>query len=105
MSLTRLLGYRVRLTKVLQKICHRGDQTLLHHGLPPRQGLYDPEFEKDSCGVGFVAQVNGTRSPSIVQQALSLLRNLEHRGAEGADCQSGDGAGILCQVPHQFFFL
>lgn len=103
MSLTRLLGYRVRLTKVLQKICHRGDQTLLHHGLPPRQGLYDPEFEKDSCGVGFVAQVNGTRSPSIVQQALSLLRNLEHRGAEGADCQSGDGAGILCQVPHQFF--
>jgi len=69
---------------------------------PPRQGLYDPQFEKDSCGVGFVANIDGTRSNQIVRQALEVLTNLRHRGACGCDPESGDGAGITLQVPHEF---
>ncbi len=71
-------------------------------GLPPKQGLYDPQFEKDSCGVGFVVNVDGTRSNLIVRQALEVLSNLSHRGACGCDPETGDGAGILLQIPHQF---
>ena len=64
--------------------------------LPPRkQGLYDPQFEKDSCGVGFVVNVDGKRSNQIVHQALEVLTNLSHRGACGCDPESGDGAGIM----------
>ncbi|MBK9039543.1 MAG: glutamate synthase large subunit [Bdellovibrionales bacterium] len=70
--------------------------------MPKQQGLYDPSLEKGSCGVGFIAQINGQKSSAIVHQALELLKNLEHRGAEGADEKSGDGAGILCQIPHDF---
>jgi glutamate synthase (NADPH/NADH) large chain len=70
---------------------------------PPKQGLYDPEFEKDSCGVGFVANLDGTRSNHIIRQALEVLSNLRHRGACGCDPESGDGAGILLQIPHEFF--
>ncbi len=69
---------------------------------PPKQGLYDPQFEKDSCGVGFVANMNGARSNLIIRQALEVLTNLRHRGACGCDPESGDGAGILLQVPHEF---
>ena len=72
--------------------------------LPPgKQGLYDPQFEKDSCGVGFVVNVDGTRSNQIIHQALEVLTNLRHRGACGCDPESGDGAGILIQIPHEFF--
>ncbi|MFO0707080.1 MAG: glutamate synthase large subunit [Nitrospira sp.] len=71
-------------------------------GLPPKQGLYDPEQEKDSCGVGFVVNVKGQKSHSIVQQGLQILENLTHRGAQGCDPCTGDGAGILLQVPHDF---
>jgi glutamate synthase (NADPH) large chain len=70
---------------------------------PQRQGLYDPWHEHDACGVGFVADVKGRRSHEIVKNALEVLRNLEHRGASGCDANSGDGAGILIQTPHQFF--
>ena len=69
---------------------------------PPKQGLYDPQFEKDSCGVGFVANLDGTRTNHIVRQALEVLTNLRHRGACGCDPESGDGAGILLQIPHEF---
>ncbi|MCI0623405.1 MAG: glutamate synthase large subunit [Acidobacteria bacterium] len=69
---------------------------------PLKQGLYDPQFEKDSCGVGFVANMDGTRSNHIVRQALEVLSNLRHRGACGCDPESGDGAGIALQVPHEF---
>ena len=72
-------------------------------GLPPKQGLYDPDFEHDACGAGFVVHVKGQKSHEIVRQALTILRNLAHRGACGADANSGDGAGILLQVPHTFF--
>ncbi|WP_026122980.1 glutamate synthase large subunit [Nocardiopsis halotolerans] len=67
------------------------------------QGLYDPAFEHDACGVGFVADLTGRRSHAIVEQALTVLRNLDHRGASGADPDDGDGAGILTQVPHELY--
>ncbi|GAB3717095.1 glutamate synthase large subunit [Nocardiopsis nanhaiensis] len=67
------------------------------------QGLYDPTFEHDACGVGFVADLTGRRSHDIVQKALTVLRNLDHRGAAGADPDDGDGAGILTQVPHELY--
>lgn len=72
------------------------------YGLPKAQGLYDPQFEHDNCGVGFVAQMKGIKSHSIIQQGLQVLVNLHHRGAVGADPNTGDGAGILIQVPHKF---
>ena len=72
-------------------------------GLPPKQGLYDPQHEKDACGVGFVVDIKGQRSHQIVQQGLQVLESLTHRGAQGCDPCTGDGAGILLQVPHEFF--
>lgn len=69
---------------------------------PARQGMYDPRDEHDACGVGFVATLTGEASHELVEQALTVLRNLEHRGATGADPRSGDGAGILVQVPDAF---
>ncbi|HET6976752.1 MAG TPA: glutamate synthase large subunit [Pyrinomonadaceae bacterium] len=71
------------------------------HG-PAKQGLYDPRNEHDACGVGFVADIKGRRSHQIVRNALEVLLNLEHRGASGCDVNSGDGAGILMQTPHEF---
>ncbi len=70
---------------------------------PPKQGLYDPWYEHDSCGVGFVADLNGKKSHDIVANALRILLNLEHRGACGCESNTGDGAGILIQTPHLFF--
>src|SRR5450759_1691766 len=71
-------------------------------GLPPKQGLYDPQFEHDACGVGFVVNMKGRKSHQIVQQALTILLNLRHRSACGCEANTGDGAGILLQVPHTF---
>jgi glutamate synthase (ferredoxin) len=73
------------------------------HGLPPRQGLYDPRFEHDACGVGFVVNIKGAKSHDIVQQGIQVLVNLDHRGACGCEPNTGDGAGILMQIPHRFF--
>src|SRR5499433_479911 len=78
-----------------------GDST--DPGLPPAQGLYDPALDKDSCGVGFIADIKGRRSHKLIKDALAILCNLEHRGAVGADPRAGDGAGILVQIPHKFF--
>ena len=72
------------------------------HAFPPAQGLYDPTAEHDACGVAFVATLTGVASHDIVQKALTALRNLDHRGAAGAEVNSGDGAGILLQVPDEF---
>ena len=72
-------------------------------GTPPARGLYDPALDKDSCGVGFIADIKGRKSHQIVEDALTILVNLEHRGAVGADPRAGDGAGILVQIPHKFF--
>ena len=67
------------------------------------RGLYDPRYEHDACGVGFVADLPGRRSHEIVAQALTVLRNLDHRGAKGSDPDTGDGAGILTQIPDELF--
>src|SRR5688500_18598120 len=72
------------------------------HAFPPSQGLYDPRHEKDACGVAMVATLTGEASHDIVAKALTALRNLDHRGAAGAEVNSGDGAGILLQVPDAF---
>jgi glutamate synthase (NADPH) large chain len=74
-----------------------------HTWRPPAEGLYDLSQEKDSCGVGFIASIKGKKSRQIVSDAISILCNLEHRGAVGADPRAGDGAGILVQIPHGFF--
>src|SRR3982751_695089 len=79
------------------------DNVLL--GPPEKQGLYDPQFEKDACGVGFVVNMKGRKSHSLVEQALQILVNLDHRGACGCEANTGDGAGILMQTPHEFLKL
>jgi glutamate synthase (NADPH/NADH) large chain len=73
------------------------------NGLPPAQGLYDPAFEHDACGIGFVASIHREKSHEIVRQGIAVLINLTHRGACGCDPETGDGAGILIQIPHKFF--
>lgn len=70
--------------------------------LPAQQGMYDPANEHDACGVGFIVNINGERSYDVVYDALDILENLKHRGGEGADHKSGDGAGIMVQLPHTF---
>lgn len=71
--------------------------------LPHRQGLYDPRFEHDACGVGFVCDIKGKASNDIVKHGIEVLNRLSHRGATGADPKTGDGAGMLIQIPHEFF--
>ena len=75
----------------------------MQNNYPPAQGLYDPQFEHDSCGVGFVVDIKGRKSHQIVENALTILKNLIHRGACGCEENTGDGVGILTQMPHKFF--
>ncbi len=75
----------------------------LRNGLPPAQGLYDPAHEHDACGIGFVASIPGQRSHDIIEKGIQVLLNLAHRGACGCDPETGDGAGVLIQIPHKFF--
>ena len=69
----------------------------------PEATLYDPSFEHGACGVGFLVNVDGSRTHRIVADGITVLKNLVHRGAVGGDQRTGDGAGILCQIPHRFF--
>ena len=71
--------------------------------IPPRQGLYDPAFEHDACGVAFVVDLHGRRTHRLVEQGITALCNLEHRGASGCEVNTGDGAGLLIQVPDAFY--
>ena len=73
------------------------------NGLPPAQGLYDPKHEHDACGIGFVASIPGHKSHDIIRKGIQVLLNLTHRGACGCDPETGDGAGVLIQIPHKFF--
>ncbi len=73
------------------------------NGLPSAQGLYRPEHEHDACGIGFIAHVKGHRSHDIITRGIEILMNLTHRGACGCDSETGDGAGLLVQIPHAFF--
>jgi glutamate synthase (ferredoxin) len=80
---------------------YKGERSALT-GLPGKQGLYDPQFEHEACGVGFVVHMKGNKSHAIIEQALQVLLNLDHRGACGCEANTGDGAGILMQMPHGF---
>lgn len=71
--------------------------------LPERRGLYDPSFEHEACGIGFVADIHGRKSSNIINQALRVLSNLDHRGGSGSETNTGDGAGIIIQINHEFF--
>ena len=73
------------------------------NGMPSAQGLYDPAQEHDACGIGFVASVRGEKSHDIVNKGVQVLLNLAHRGACGCDAETGDGAGVLIQIPHKFY--
>ena len=73
-----------------------------YNGLPEKQGLYDPQFEHDACGIGFIANIKGKTSHGIINQAIQILKNLAHRGGVGSEPDTGDGAGILIQMPHAF---
>ncbi len=79
------------------------NQPFTSPGLPLPQGLYEPRLERDACGIGFIANVKGLRSHEIILKGVEILINLTHRGACGCDPQTGDGAGVLIQVPHEFF--
>ena len=68
------------------------------------QGLYSSRFEHDACGIGFVANIKGNKSHQHIADALTVLENMEHRGACGCENNTGDGAGIMIQTPHEFFF-
>ena len=70
---------------------------------PLKQGLYDPKFEHDACGIGMIAHLKKNPSHQIVKQGIAMLCRLEHRGSQGGDHNTGDGAGILIQLPHSFF--
>src|SRR5579871_4929832 len=72
-------------------------------GLPAPQGLYNPQNEHDACGIGFVASIKGHKSHDIILKGIQVLINLTHRGACGCDPETGDGAGLLIQIPHEFF--
>ena len=72
-------------------------------GYPDAIGLYDPKMEHDACGIGLIADINGVKSHDILEDALTLLKRLDHRGARGADEDTGDGAGIITQIPHEYF--
>ncbi len=76
---------------------------MMQNRFPKPQGLYDPANEHDNCGVGFVANIKGEKTNDIIRRGLQVNVNMTHRGAEGADDKSGDGAGILIQMPHEFF--
>ncbi len=75
---------------------------MAYNGLPEKQGLYDPQFEHDACGIGFLANIKGRASHQTINQAIQILKNLAHRGGVGAEPDTGDGAGILIQMPHGF---
>ena len=75
---------------------------MTYAGIPQKQGLYDPSFEHDACGIGFVVNITGAQSHKVVEQGLTVLVNLDHRGARGCEEGTGDGAGMLLQLPHRF---
>ncbi|HJD94403.1 MAG TPA: glutamate synthase large subunit [Bacteroides togonis] len=83
--------------KLSSQICDKTDRR--------KEGLYDPAQEHDACGVGMIVNLNGSKSHELVDSALRVLENMKHRGAEGADNKTGDGAGIMVQIPHEFILL
>src|SRR6185503_8642545 len=104
-----IIASRVQSPAAVRASVHKGDEVMMEQspslfaGQPDAQGLYDPRHEHDACGVGFVVNIKGVKSHAIVRQGLQTLINLLHRGACGCEVNTGDGAGILIQVPDRFF--
>lgn len=73
----------------------------INHVKTSGKGLYTPELEHDACGIGFIANINGSRTHQTLGDALTMLENMEHRGGRGASPRTGDGAGVLLQIPHR----
>src|SRR2546421_5795821 len=98
------MTYPAEMTKVVEPLKTTCLERFTHmfSALPPKQGLYDPSFEHDACGVGFVVDVAGRRSHAVIARGLEGLINLQHRGACGCETDTGDGAGILIQMPDRF---
>ncbi len=94
------LRWMRNMTRQSEKMMKDDMKNLFH--LPPAQGLYDPEFEKDACGVGFIAHIKGVPSHQNVIDADTILQNMDHRGACGCEPNTGDGSGIMCGLPHKF---
>ncbi|MCZ8184521.1 MAG: glutamate synthase large subunit [Beijerinckiaceae bacterium] len=92
-----------RATKRAVASVSQGPLVVRDPGFPAAEGLYDPAHEKDSCGVGFVADIKNRKTHTIIEHGLKILENLDHRGAVGADPKAGDGCGMLVQIPHRFF--
>ena len=69
--------------------------------MPPKQGLYDPSFEHDSCGIGMLVNIKGEKTHKLIDDAIEVLKNMKHRGGVGCEPETGDGAGILLQIPHR----
>jgi len=82
---------------------HAPKSAPLVNGRPPAQGLFDPTREHDACGVGFIVDMSNRKRHDLIEKGLLILLNLDHRGAVGADPKSGDGCGMLVQIPHRFF--
>ncbi len=93
----------MRAAALAESHAHLGRLRMPVPGMPEAQGLYHPDNESDSCGVGFVVDMKNRKTHAIVEQGLLILKNLDHRGAVGADPKLGDGCGILVQIPHRFF--
>src|SRR3954467_12047082 len=94
----------IRSPPQVHRAAAHGSTPMTFHTKPPQaDGLYDPRYEHDACGVAMIARLDNEPSHDVVDKALTALDNLEHRGAEGADTKAGDGAGILTQLPDAFF--
>jgi glutamate synthase (NADPH/NADH) large chain len=88
-----------------KELFNNGTKVVPYQQRPERSGLYDPASEHDACGVGMLVNIHGEKSHEVVESALKVLENMRHRGAEGADNKTGDGAGIMLQIPHEFILL
>lgn len=76
---------------------------MIRTGLPEKQGLYDPKHESDACGIGFIANIDNKPSHQMIEDAITILCRLEHRGGRGSDPSTGDGAGIMMQIPDELY--
>lgn len=89
----------------MHRSCFKGNSHSAAAASASAKGLYSPDYEHDGCGVGLVVKIDGSKHHSIVDQGLKVLEHMAHRGAEGADSKTGDGAGIMVQIPHEYILL
>src|SRR5208337_20424 len=84
-------------------VCFIYWRNLMNYQRQEKSGMYDPLYERDSCGIGFVANIKGKKSYLIIKKGLEVIERMTHRGAEGSDNKTGDGSGIMLQVPHSYY--